>query len=67
MTTLSAARPVRRLAAFFAAHRVLYAVLLSFFLNLVLESFCRRSWSGGVRFLWNAPMPWRACSAAGAS
>ena len=57
MTTLSAARPVRRLAAFFAAHRVLYAVLLSFFLNLVLESFCRRSWSGGVRFLWNAPMP----------
>ena len=46
----------RNLAARFAEHKVLSAVLLSFFLNLVLESLCRRSPLGGVRFLAGAPL-----------
>ena len=57
MPTVRTARSARAAAAFAASHQVLYAVLLSLFLNLVLESLCRRSLSGGVRFLWNAPLP----------
>ena len=56
MPTIPAARPARKAAAFVASHRVFHTVLLSVLLNLVLESLCRRSWTGGVRFLVTAPM-----------
>ena len=38
-------------------HKVLVALLISFVLNLTLESLCRRSLLKGLQFLVEAPMP----------
>ena len=38
-------------------HKVLFALLISFVLNLTLESLCRRSLLKGLQFLVEAPMP----------
>lgn len=38
-------------------HKVLFALLISFVLNLILESLCRRSLIKGLQFLVEAPMP----------
>lgn len=38
-------------------HKVLFAILISFVLNLTLESLCRRSLLKGLQFLVEAPMP----------
>lgn len=38
-------------------HKVLFALIISFVLNLILESLCRRSLLKGLQFLVEAPMP----------
>lgn len=57
MQTKTEGNRLTAMAAALGKHKVLRAVLISFFLNLVLESLCRRSFLGGPRFLLSAPMP----------
>jgi len=43
--------------AYFHEHRLFGYMVLAFLVNLVLESLCRRSPLGGIRFLLRAPLP----------
>ena len=54
---------LRTVPAYFAEHKVIGYILLSFLLNLVLESLCRRSALGGPQFLIQAPLQFLYCTA----
>ena len=57
MQTQAAASRFKVTAVTLAKHKVLRAIFTAFFMNLILESLCRRSLLGGPRFLLDSPLP----------